>query len=91
MRGTFFRQVMFSEFELAIHEAVERGEALTGSRMTQIYGEILERYHGHDAGVMEITDRENDRVGLHPALLLQLLCLPIRWRPLPARRISSIA
>ena len=58
MRGTFYRQVMFSEFELAIHEAVERGEALTGSSMTQIYGEILKRYHGHDAGVMEITDRE---------------------------------
>ena len=34
MRGTFYRQVMFSEFELAIHEAVERGEALTGSSMT---------------------------------------------------------
>ena len=58
MRGTFYRQVMFSEFELAIHEAVERGEALTGSSMTRIYGEILKRYHGHDAGVMEITDRE---------------------------------
>lgn len=58
MRGTFFRQVMFSEFEVAIHEAVERGEPLTGSRMTQIYGEILQRYHGHDAGVMEITERE---------------------------------
>ncbi len=58
MRGTFYRQVMFSEFELAIHEAVERGEALTGARMTQIYGEILKRYHGHSTGVMEITDRE---------------------------------
>lgn len=58
MRGTFFRQVMFSEFELAIHETVERGEALTGARMTQIYGEILERYHGHDQGVMQIIDRE---------------------------------
>ena len=58
MRGTFYRQVMFSEFELAIHEAVERGEALTGSRMTQIYGEILKRYHGHSTGVMKITDRE---------------------------------
>ena len=58
MRGTFYRQVMFSEFELAIHEAVERGEALTGARMTEIYGEILKRYHGHDEGVMEITDRE---------------------------------
>ena len=58
MRGTFYRQVMFSEFELAIHEAVERGEALTGARMTQIYGEILKRYHGHSTGVMKITDRE---------------------------------
>ena len=58
MRGTFYRQVMFSEFELAIHEAVERGEAMTGSRMTQIYGEILKRYHGHSTGVMKITDRE---------------------------------
>lgn len=58
MRGTFFRQVMFSEFELAIHEAVERGEAMTGARMTQIYGDILKRYHGHDQGVMNITERE---------------------------------
>ena len=58
MRGTFFRQVMFSEFELAIHEAVERGEALTGPRMTEIYGETLKRYHGHDQGVLEITERE---------------------------------
>ncbi len=58
MRGTFYRQVMFSEFELAIHEAVERGEAMTGARMTEIYGEILKRYHGHDQGVLEITDRE---------------------------------
>ena len=58
MRGTFYRQVMFSEFELAIHEAVERGEAMTGSRMTQIYGDILKRYHGHSTGVMKITDRE---------------------------------
>ena len=58
MRGTFYRQVMFSEFELAIHEEVEQGKALTGSRMTEIYGEILKRYHGHDQGVMKITERE---------------------------------
>ncbi|MEM8936744.1 MAG: M3 family oligoendopeptidase, partial [Pseudomonadota bacterium] len=58
MRGTFYRQVMFSEFEVAIHETIERGEALTGARMTEIYGKILERYHGHDEGVLEITERE---------------------------------
>ena len=58
MRGTFFRQVMFSEFELAIHEEVEQGKALTGPRMTEMYGEILKRYHGHDEGVMNISERE---------------------------------
>ncbi|MEO1490276.1 MAG: oligoendopeptidase F, partial [Pseudomonadota bacterium] len=58
MRGTYFRQVMFSEFEVAIHEAVERGEALTGSKMTQIYGDILKRYHGHDQGVLTIAERD---------------------------------
>lgn len=58
IRGTFYRQVMFSEFELAIHEEVEKGKALTGSRMTEIYGEILKRYHGHEQGVMKITERE---------------------------------
>ena len=26
--------------------------------MTEIYGEILKRYHGHDQGVMNITERE---------------------------------
>ena len=56
LRGTFFRQTMFGEFELAIHEAVERGEPLTGTRLTQIYGDLLKRYHGHDEGVLTIDD-----------------------------------
>jgi oligoendopeptidase F len=56
MRGTFFRQTMFAEFELALYEAVERGEALSGERISKIYGEILKRYHGHDDGVVVIDD-----------------------------------
>lgn len=56
MRGTFFRQTMFAEFELALYEAAERGEALSGDRITEIYGEILRRYHGHDDGVVIIDD-----------------------------------
>jgi oligoendopeptidase F len=56
MRGTFFRQTMFAEFELALYEAVERGEALSGDRITEIYGDILRRYHGHDEGVVVIDD-----------------------------------
>lgn len=56
MRGTFFRQTMFAEFELALYEAAERGEALSGERISEIYGEILKRYHGHDQGVVVIDD-----------------------------------
>ena len=56
LRGTFFRQTMFAEFELALYEAVERGEALSGARITEIYGDILRRYHGHDEGVVLIDD-----------------------------------
>lgn len=56
LRGTFFRQTMFAEFELAIHEAVERGEALTGSRLSAMYVDLLRRYHGHEEGVVRIDD-----------------------------------
>ena len=56
MRGTFFRQTMFAEFELALYEAAERGEALSGEKISEIYGEIVRRYHGHDQGVVLIDD-----------------------------------
>ncbi len=56
IRGTFFRQTMFAEFELAIHEAAENGEPLTGPRLTEIYGDLLKRYHGHDQGVLTIDE-----------------------------------
>jgi oligoendopeptidase F len=56
MRGTFFRQTMFAEFELALYEAAERGEALSGEGISKIYGDLQKRYHGHDEGVVVIDD-----------------------------------
>ena len=56
VRGTFFRQTMFAEFELAIHEAVEAGEPLTGARLSEIYGDLLRRYHDHEGGTVNIDD-----------------------------------
>lgn len=56
MRGTFFRQTMFAEFELSLYEAAERGEALSGERISEMYGEIVRRYHGHDQGVVIVDD-----------------------------------
>lgn len=53
IRGTLFRQVMFAEFERAIHARVEAGEALTGQRASEIYTELLARYHGWSEGAMK--------------------------------------
>ncbi len=54
IRGTFFRQVMFAEFELAIHQEIEEGRTLSGARLTQIYCGLLKKYYGDAEGVMRI-------------------------------------
>ncbi len=56
LRGTFFRQAMFAEFELRIHEVVERGDTLSSDRFTAMYAGLLRDYHGHDDGVLTIDD-----------------------------------
>ena len=45
IRGTFFRQTMFGEFERNAHAAIEAGEAVTGEKFAEIYGKVLETYH----------------------------------------------
>lgn len=45
-RGTFYRQAMFAEFELKIHETVEKGAALSGEGMNGMYLDLLKTYHG---------------------------------------------
>lgn len=56
LRGTLFRQAMFAEFELEIHERVDRGEVLTGEILSEIYLGLLRAYHAHDEGVVHIAD-----------------------------------
>jgi oligoendopeptidase F len=56
LRGTLFRQTMFAEFELEIHERAERGEVLTGERLSEIYLRLLRLYHGHDEGVVHVAE-----------------------------------
>jgi oligoendopeptidase F len=45
-RGTFFRQAMFGEFQLAIHDIADKGEGLSGEKMSALYLDLLKRYHG---------------------------------------------
>ena len=54
IRTTYFRQVMFAEFELAIHEELEQGRPLSGERMTDMYCGLLRKYYGEAQGVMKI-------------------------------------
>jgi len=56
MRTTLFRQTMFAEFELMIHEAVERGEPLTKDSLNALYLKLLREYYGSDQGVVKIDD-----------------------------------
>lgn len=56
LRGTFFRQAMFADFERDVHAKVDKGESLTGQALTAIYGGILKRYHGDAQGVVKIDD-----------------------------------
>jgi oligoendopeptidase F len=55
MRTTYFRQVLFAEFQLAINEEVEQGRPLSGARLSDMYCGLARRYYGQDQGVMQIA------------------------------------
>lgn len=61
-RTTLYRQTLFAEFELNIHEAMERGEALTAESMSQIYLQINRDYYGAEVEVDECTAIEWARI-----------------------------
>jgi oligoendopeptidase F len=56
IKGTVFRQTQFAEFELRMHEMVEKGQPLTGDTLSRLYAEIVKKYYGHDQGVCIVDD-----------------------------------
>ena len=60
-RSTLFRQTMFADFELAIHEAVEEGGALTPDRLDEMYRERKTSFYGPMAAD-ELIEREWMRI-----------------------------
>ncbi|PYX85377.1 MAG: oligoendopeptidase F, partial [Acidobacteria bacterium] len=56
IKGTVFRQTQFAEFELRMHEMVEKGEPLTGDSLSKLYSEIVKKYYGHDQGICIVDD-----------------------------------
>jgi oligoendopeptidase F len=55
-RGTLFRQTLFAEFELAMHDTVEKGQTLTADWLNRKYLELTRQYNGHDKGVCQVDD-----------------------------------
>ncbi len=62
LRGTLYRQTMFAEFEKAIHETEERGDALTLDTFQKIYRGLLEAYFGPDFTLDEELNLEGLRI-----------------------------
>jgi oligoendopeptidase F len=54
LRTTLFRQTLFAEFELKIHEMAERGETLTGENLSTLYIDLLREYYGDAQGVCKV-------------------------------------
>jgi oligoendopeptidase F len=53
-RQTVFRQALFAEFELVIHDRAMQGTALTADLLDQTYLNLLREYYGEAEGVMTI-------------------------------------
>ena len=56
IRGTFFRQTMFGEFERRTHQIAWNGEPLTSEVLSTEYLKIVRKYHGHDVGILDVPD-----------------------------------
>jgi oligoendopeptidase F len=56
MRQTLFRQTLFAEFELRIHQMAEKGEPLSGDNLNALYLSLLKEYYGDAQGACKISD-----------------------------------
>ncbi len=55
-RQTIWRQTLFAEFELAMHQRVEEGQTLTAEWLNNKYLDLTRTYYGHDKGVTLVDD-----------------------------------
>lgn len=62
MRTTIFRQTLFAEFELFIHESVEQNIPLTPALMRDKYMELNRLYYGQELIVDELLGTEWARI-----------------------------
>uniref|UniRef100_UPI0040572C52 oligoendopeptidase F n=1 Tax=Agathobacter sp. TaxID=2021311 RepID=UPI0040572C52 len=61
-RGTVFRQTMFAEFEMIVHQKMAAGENLTKESICKIYHDLNVLYYGSDMIMDEEIDYEWMRI-----------------------------
>lgn len=55
-KGTLFRQTQFAEYELLIHQITEKGESLTGEKLSELYLDLVRKYYGHQEEVCHVDE-----------------------------------
>ncbi len=61
-RTTVFRQTMFAEFEMIIHDRAEKGEALTPQLLCDVYYDLNKKYYGDDMVIDKDIEMEWARI-----------------------------
>lgn len=56
IEGTFYTQVFFSEFEVAMHKRVEEGGAFSADFMRKTYRDLFQKYWGPDLTIDSLND-----------------------------------
>jgi oligoendopeptidase F len=51
--ATFYRQVMFAEYEKIVYDKTENGEALTADSLCKLYKEVYQKYWGPEMVVLK--------------------------------------
>ena len=60
--GTFFHQVLYARFELMMHEAVEKGGALSPDFLSGLWKELTQKYYGPTLTMDEYTPLKWSRI-----------------------------
>ncbi len=90
IRGTYYRQTMFAEFELKAHDMAEAGEGLSGERFTAVYLDLLKRYHGPKVEIDPVYAR-NGRSSRTSTTASTSISMPPASRRRPSSRGRSSA
>ena len=53
LTATFYRQVMFAEFEMIVYDRTEKGESLTLENLSELYKKIYQKYWGPEIVVSD--------------------------------------